>query len=106
MPRVCCRAQRFSMGGIEDRESLYIFHAHPSGQRAINHHMRRAFFAFLIAVVSMPVFAADITTQSVLAAMNEYRAKQGLAPLRDDPRLDLAASDRMRDMEDLGYWSH
>jgi len=68
--------------------------------------MRRALLAVLIAIMSLPVLAADITAKEVLAAMNEYRAKNGLAPLRDDPRLDLAASDRMQDMEDLGYWSH
>ena len=65
--------------------------------------MRRLLFALLIA---LPAFASDITTTSVLDAMNVYRAKQGLAPLREDPRLDRAASDRMHDMEDLAYWAH
>jgi len=68
--------------------------------------MRSLVLALLIAAVSLPCFAAEITSRSVLDAMNEYRAKNGLAPLRDDPRLDLAASDRMHDMEELGYWSH
>ena len=68
--------------------------------------MRRLAIAFAIALLSLPVLAAEITSQAVLAAMNEYRAQNGLPPLRDDARLDLAAADRMHDMEDLAYWSH
>ena len=68
--------------------------------------MPKIFFAIVIAIFCLPVHAVEITARSVLDSMNEYRAKSGLAPLREDPRLDLAARDRMRDMEDLGYWSH
>jgi uncharacterized protein YkwD len=57
-------------------------------------------------VVAAPAFASDITNASVVAAMNEQRAQFGVPPLREDPRLDAAAADRMRDMEDLGYWAH
>lgn len=60
----------------------------------------------LLLVVAAPAFAVDITPASVIAAMNEQRAQLGLRPLREDPRLDAAAADRMRDMEDLGYWAH
>src|SRR4051812_17907070 len=59
--------------------------------------------------LASPLLAAqpsEITVDSVLALMNEYRAEQGLAPLAIEPRLTLAAEDRMHDMEDLGYWSH
>jgi uncharacterized protein YkwD len=42
----------------------------------------------------------------VLAQMNEYRAAVGLPPLALDERLAKAATDRMRDMEDAGYWGH
>jgi uncharacterized protein YkwD len=48
----------------------------------------------------------EITAANVLRLMNEYRADQGLAPLRDDQVLDLAAGDRMRHMEEESFWSH
>ena len=48
----------------------------------------------------------EITSDNVLALMNEYRAEVGLQPLRHDDRLRRAAQDRMRHMEDEGYWSH
>jgi uncharacterized protein YkwD len=55
-------------------------------------------------------FASDekteITAENVLALMNVYRAEAGLPPLRADERLARAARDRMRHMEDVGYWSH
>jgi uncharacterized protein YkwD len=56
-------------------------------------------------VVPMPALT-EITRASVLAAMNVRRAEQGLPPLHDDSRLDDVAEDRMKDMEDLGYWAH
>src|ERR1043166_189631 len=68
--------------------------------------MPRIALAALLLAFATPLFAADITPDSVLSEMNSYRAKQGLAPLRFDPRLVLAAGDRMQDMEDLQYWSH
>jgi uncharacterized protein YkwD len=67
--------------------------------------MRPRGFLLLIAFTA-PLFAADITPNTVLAEMNAYRARAGVAPLQFDPRLNLAAEDRMRDMEDLGYWAH
>lgn len=60
----------------------------------------------LLLVVAAPVLAEDITPASIVAAMNEQRAQLGLRPLREDPRLDAAAADRMRDMEEIGYWAH
>ncbi|HYM62566.1 MAG TPA: CAP domain-containing protein [Thermoanaerobaculia bacterium] len=48
----------------------------------------------------------EITRASVVAAMNAIRADHQLPPLRDDDRLDAAADDRMRDMENNGYWGH
>jgi uncharacterized protein YkwD len=60
----------------------------------------------LLALVAAPAFAVDITPASVVAAMNEQRAQAGLRPLRADPRLDAAAGDRMRDMEEQSYWAH
>src|SRR5947208_3415945 len=62
--------------------------------------------ALLLLFVAAPAFASEITKASVVAAMNEERAQLGLRPLREDPRLDAAAADRMRDMEELSYWSH
>ena len=48
----------------------------------------------------------EITRETVLAEMNARRAEIGLPPLQIEPRLTAAAEDRMRDMEELGYWSH
>jgi uncharacterized protein YkwD len=63
-------------------------------------------FLSLLLLVATPALASDITRASVVAAMNEYRAEHHLPPLREDLRLDAAANDRMRDMEDQGYWAH
>jgi uncharacterized protein YkwD len=63
-------------------------------------------FLPLLLLVAAPALASDITRTSVVAAMNEYRAEHNLPALREDVRLDAAAGDRMRDMEDLGYWAH
>ena len=48
----------------------------------------------------------EITRASVLAAMNDARAKHHLPPYREDDRLDRAARTRMDDMELDGYWGH
>lgn len=68
---------------------------------------------FIALGVALPLFAqrvpathTDITRDSVIAQMNRARAEAGLGPLRDDYRLDGAAEDRIKDMEDLGYWAH
>jgi uncharacterized protein YkwD len=72
--------------------------------------MRRT-LAFLLAfALAAPTYAVDltndITAENVLRLMNDYRAEQGLPPLRLDESLALAAEDRMRDMADGGWWSH
>ena len=48
----------------------------------------------------------EITAANVLRLMNDYRADEGLPPLHSDERLDLAAADRMHEMEEGAYWSH
>jgi uncharacterized protein YkwD len=63
-------------------------------------------FLALLLLVATPALASDITRASVVAAMNVYRAEHNLPLLREDLRLDAAAEDRMRDMEDQGYWAH
>jgi len=63
-------------------------------------------FVLILLLVATPALASDITRASVVAAMNEYRAEHHLPPLREDLRLEAAANDRMRDMEDQGYWAH
>jgi len=68
--------------------------------------MSRITLAALLLAFATPLFAADNTPDSVLSEMNSYRTKEGLSPLRFDPRLVAAAGDRMQDMEDLEYWSH
>jgi uncharacterized protein YkwD len=61
--------------------------------------------AFLL-LFSTPVESNEINTANVIALMNEYRAEKGLPPLSENPQLTRAAGDRMRHMEELGYWSH
>lgn len=55
---------------------------------------------------SFPRKGDEITMDSVLREMNKVRQGRGLTPLIADSRLDLAASDRMEDMAELGYWAH
>ena len=50
--------------------------------------------------------STEINVDNVLQLMNEYRAQQSLPPLQHDADLARAAADRMRDMEDGGWWSH
>jgi uncharacterized protein YkwD len=68
--------------------------------------MRIRIALLLALLAALPALAGEITNASVLAAMNAYRAQEGLGPLSEDARLDEAAADRMKDMEELGYWSH
>ena len=69
--------------------------------------MKRSILAvFALAFLAPPAYATTITPDSVLRLMNDRRAERGLAPLRLDERLTLAAGDRMRHMEEDGYWSH
>jgi len=69
--------------------------------------MRSRNLLLALAIATVPLAAsAAITPADVVDAMNARRAEAGLAPLREDARLDKAAEDRIRDMEELGYWSH
>lgn len=74
---------------------------------------RFSILLLLILFVAGPVAALDtrlgrteITRASVIEAMNAIRTARGLPPFRDDRRLDAAAEDRIRDMENAGYWGH
>src|SRR5438045_9765445 len=60
----------------------------------------------LLLLFAIPAAASEITRNSVLASMNAYRAEKGLPALRFEARLQKAADDRMRDMEELEYWAH
>ena len=51
-------------------------------------------------------FSNEITAENVLRLMNEYRAEEALPPLALERRLNAAADDRMRHMEEEGYWGH
>jgi uncharacterized protein YkwD len=68
--------------------------------------MHRVAFATLLLAVALPSAASDITPRSVIAAMNVYRLRDGLPPLREDQRLAKAAGERLDDMTDLAYWGH
>lgn len=47
-----------------------------------------------------------ISTAAIVAEMNYYRERAGLAPLRMDGRLSGAASDRIREMFGQRYFNH
>jgi uncharacterized protein YkwD len=67
----------------------------------------RARLAVLVLFAAVPLLAqSDISRASVIAGMNLQRAAHHLPPLREDPRLDKAADDRVADMLSLGYWAH
>jgi len=68
-------------------------------------------FLLLLALLASPLMGVadlsrEITPESVLREMNEQRLAEKLGPLRLDERLNQAAEDRMRDMEEMSYWSH
>lgn len=66
----------------------------------------RKLLPIAVALLAMPAFASEITRASVVAEMNVRRVASGLPELREDPRLDRAADDRIADMEDENYWGH
>jgi uncharacterized protein YkwD len=78
--------------------------------------MKARFLLLLSFFLASPLFAAEkyvykpgklqITAENVLAQMNLERKQAGLGPLFLDARLSAAAEDRMKDMEELGYWAH
>jgi uncharacterized protein YkwD len=68
--------------------------------------MRRSLVAVVLFAFAAPLMASEITVQAVIASMNAYREKNGLPALREDPRLTKAASDRIKDMEELEFWAH
>ncbi|HEX7150082.1 MAG TPA: CAP domain-containing protein [Thermoanaerobaculia bacterium] len=66
----------------------------------------KTLLAVVLFAVAPSLMAAEITRESVLAEMNKYRLAHRLPPLRSEVRLTNASDDRMRDMEELAYWSH
>jgi uncharacterized protein YkwD len=68
--------------------------------------MRRIALALSLLLLALPLAGSEITRDSVLKSMNAYRAEKGLPTLRFDARLQKAAEDRMRDMEEQEYWAH
>jgi uncharacterized protein YkwD len=69
----------------------------------------KALFLSLLLIAGAPAYAAgpnEITSENVIRLMNDYRAQQGLPPLASEKRLAMAAEDRMRHMEEEGYWAH
>lgn len=67
----------------------------------------------VLAVLLLPAYAQaadvssnEITPETVIEQMNEQRALEGVAPLKLEPRLMAAAAERMRHMEEEGFWSH
>lgn len=78
----------------------------------MNHHRYAALFLILsVAIGAATRLPASngtdvITADAIVLEMNRHRAEAGLEPLSLEPRMTLAAEDRMRDMEELAYWSH
>lgn len=70
--------------------------------------VRPALLLFLLTLVFPATAAAagEITSESVLDQMNAARSARGLPLLVANSRLNAAAEDRMRDMEEHGFWSH
>jgi uncharacterized protein YkwD len=72
--------------------------------------MRNLFITLALALPLLaqrvPATHTDITRDAVIAQMNRARREAGIGPLHEDIRLDAAAEDRMKDMEDLAYWAH
>lgn len=65
----------------------------------------------LVALLAIPLAAApgpsdEISAENVVRVMNVYRAAGGLPPLVPEQRLTQAAQDRMRHMEEAGFWAH
>jgi uncharacterized protein YkwD len=67
----------------------------------------------LMAALAFPVvgeeserLTSEINPESVIGLMNHYRRQNQLPPLHAEPRLMKAAEDRMRDMEEMGFWAH
>jgi uncharacterized protein YkwD len=69
---------------------------------------RQVVLAVFVAVLRVSTLTAqvEISRTTVIAAMNAERAARHLPPLHEDPRLDAAAGDRIRDMLSLHYWAH
>lgn len=67
--------------------------------------MRRGILAAVV-MAAASAAASEITIESVISQMNVRRIAAGLPTLRSDVRLEHAAGDRMRDMEELEYWAH
>ncbi|HEY0159395.1 MAG TPA: CAP domain-containing protein [Thermoanaerobaculia bacterium] len=71
--------------------------------------MKTLILSLLLLAGAATLHAADdneITAENVIRLMNQYRAEASLPPLGSERRLMLAAEDRMRHMEDEGYWAH
>lgn len=88
-----------------------------AGRKGFHKYVQMKRFRLVTILIAVSLFAPgslrgleparlEITRENVLAAMNRHREEKNLPPLRVDHRLDLAAEDRMRDMEEIGYWSH
>lgn len=65
-----------------------------------------AALALLLATPLPAAGPSEITPETVVRLMNEYRAAAGVPPLRIDGRLAAAAGDRMRHMEEDAFWGH
>jgi uncharacterized protein YkwD len=68
--------------------------------------MRRYLVAVAGLLFAFSLEASTIEPENVLAAINAVRAEAGVSPLALDERVSLAAEDRMREMEEQGYWAH
>ncbi|MBF0267751.1 MAG: CAP domain-containing protein [Alphaproteobacteria bacterium] len=68
--------------------------------------MRHFVLAFLILLAAFPSRAEPQAVQDALSAVNEVRRDHGLAPVRLDSQLGLAAQNFARELADWGRLSH
>lgn len=55
---------------------------------------------------STPAFASEITNENVLYLINKERAYYGLDPLEENSDLDMAATNKSKDMVNKNYFEH
>src|SRR5687767_3856340 len=59
-----------------------------------------------IALPSASLYSNSITIANVIALTNATREKLGLAPLKENAKLDAAAAAKAHDMINNGYFAH
>lgn len=64
------------------------------------------FIALTVVFFAGSAFASEITPENVEKLINEQREQRGLLPLKPDSKLDMAASNKSKDMVSRNYFEH